>query len=627
MSKLLKIGLVGLGALAVSAAASAQEYRSNMTQIGVTPALHAAQGTGVGIKIGIFDGLADPTHYDLEGRVLNFTYAGGVYTKYANHGTHVAGIAAAGANGQGVVGVAPGATIYSYGVFDDTSWRATDLGRAAFDSAKLQGVSVVNMSYGPSAGGGDLFLTGELNVLKDYKTSMVLVRSAGNSSVNARYEYYAGDASTDLGHLLIVGSVDSNNRRSSFSNRAGSSCIGPVSNCTVASGDRIANFFIVAPGRSIVSDLPNDSLGTMSGTSMAAPHVTGAVALLQGRWPHLLADPVSTASIIKQTVTDLGNKGVDSTYGWGLLNVPQALQPVGTTVVATGSTVGQGGTALSSSGFVGASTMPGGRGAASALSGLVVFDDFGRDFETALPEVAVAEPSRNIEDRLGELSNMLSIVPAAGPSVANISLGFQGSVDVPNGQGFSVASFAGDGFSVKLGQGGAGLYFQSSDTGAAAGKAPSLGRHLMLGLNEAGEAFEQGSFADATLALSEDVSLGAFFASSAALSSTDAPGGLAAALSQRSDGPEADMVGFQTSYGVSEGVTLGVSYGRLTEQDQLLGATTTGAFALSETTTTQTYGASLSLALGNKLSAVMFYDYATVDAPAASGSLYQGIED
>lgn len=87
------------------------------------------------------------------------------------------------------------------------------------------------------------------------------------------------------------------------------------------------------------------------------------------------------------------------------------------------------------------------------------------------------------------------------------------------------------------------------------------------------------------------------------------------------------MVGFQTSYSVSDGITLGMSYGRLTEQDQLLGATSTGAFALGETTTTQTYGASLSLALSSKLSAIMFYDYATVDAPAASGSLYQGVED
>ena len=410
-----------------------------------------------------------------------------------------------------------------------------------------------------------------------------------------------------------------------FSNRAGSNCIGPVNSCSSTSGDRIRDFFIVAPGRSIVSDAPNNSLATMSGTSMAAPHVTGAVALLEGKWSFLT--PVQEATILKQTAEDLGAAGVDSVYGWGLLRVDRAMNPVGDTYVATGSTVSQGGTSLRSSGFASASTVPGQRSAGSALSGLVVFDDFGRDFEAALPEPVLPEPARRIEDRLGELSIALSVAPAAGPSATGLSLGFQSSGETPSDTGFTVASFAGDGYAVKLGQGGAGLYFQSTDTGSSGGKAPSLGRHMMLGLNEAGEAFDQGSFADAMLALSENVSVGAFYASSAALTSAEAPSGIAAALSQGSSQPEADMFGFQTNYGVSEGVTLGVSYGRLIEQDRLLGAASTGAFALGESTTTQTYGASLSLALTGKLSAVMFYDYATVDAPAASGSLYQGVEN
>ena len=142
-----------------------------------------------------------------------------------------------------------------------------------------------------------------------------------------------------------------------------------------------------------------------------------------------------------------------------------------------------------------------------------MFDDFGRDFETAVPEPTVGAPSRTIEDRFSELSIALSVAPAAGPSAVGVSLGFQSSGDVPSNGGFSVASFAGDGFEVKFGQGDAGLYFQSSDADLSAGKTPSLGRHLMLGLNEAGEAFDQGSFADTTLALGEGVSIGAFFAS------------------------------------------------------------------------------------------------------------------
>ena len=308
MSKFIRMLAIGLGASAFSAAAAAQEYRTDMTQIGVTPTLHANEGTGVGVKIGIFDGRADPTHYDLEGRLFNFLPYGGSYNTFSLHGTHVSGTAGAGINDLGIVGVAPGATIDSYAVFDDTSWRPTDLGKVAFDhAANVEHVSVVNMSYGPSVGGGDVFLNGELNLFDDYRDSMVLVRAAGNSGRSAKYEYYAGDASDNLGHVLIVGSVDSNNRISYFSNRAGSNCIGPSTSCD--SSDKIRNFFLVAPGRSIVSDAPNNSLATMSGTSMAAPHVTGAVALLEGKWSYLT--PVQEASILKQTATDLGSAGLD----------------------------------------------------------------------------------------------------------------------------------------------------------------------------------------------------------------------------------------------------------------------------------------------------------------------------
>ncbi|MGD9536507.1 MAG: S8 family serine peptidase [Alphaproteobacteria bacterium] len=625
MFKLAAFVAAGAGALLASTALSAQEYRSNMTQIGVTPTLHAKEGTGAGVKIGILDGLADRNHYDLAGRTLNFTYNGGTYTAFALHGTHVSGIAAASAGNGGVVGVAPGATIYNYGVFDDTSWRATDLGRAALDHAKANGVSVVNMSYGPAAGGGDLFLNGELNLFDDYKSAMVIVRAAGNDGKNAKYESYAGDASSNLGHILIVGSVDSNNKISSFSNRAGTACIGPKTSC--AADDKVSNFFIVAPGRSIVSDGPGNTLWSMSGTSMATPHVTGAVALLQGKWPHLKNDPVGTAGIIKQTATDLGAKGVDAVFGWGLLNVPKAMQPVGTTVVATGSTVSQGGTPTTRSRKASRTrSLPRQRSVTDALGGLVVFDDYGRDFEADMSGTeAFVEQPVSIEDRLGALSLALDIAPAASSSGA-IALGFQASVDTPSHEGFEVASLSGEGIDLKIGRGASQLYFQANEVNVTGGAPQSVGRHMMLGLNEVGEAFSDGAFADGSLALSETVSLGAFFASSESFVSEDVPGGLAAALVQQAGQPEAEMMGFQASYRVDSGTTLGFAYGRLIEQDRLLGVESAGAFSLSDTTTTQTFGASLSLALTDQWSAVLFYDYAMIDATAASNSLYQGID-
>lgn len=307
--------LGGVAAIAVATAAAAQEYRSDMTQIGVTSTLHATKSKGANVTVGVLDGKADLNHYDLAGRTVSLNYGNGVYTKYSLHGTHVAGTIGAGINNRGIVGVAPLANIRSYGFFDDTRWVASDLGRAALIDAKANGVSVVNMSYGPTVA-GDLFLNGELNLFKGYNNSIVFVRAAGNAASNINFESYGGDASTDLGHILVVGSVDSNNTISYFSNRAGTSCIGPVASC--AADDRISNFFIVAPGRFILSDAPNNSLAYLSGTSMASPHVTGAVALLQSYWPHLKADPKGTATILKKSATDLGAAGVDAVYGWGL---------------------------------------------------------------------------------------------------------------------------------------------------------------------------------------------------------------------------------------------------------------------------------------------------------------------
>ena len=165
--------------------------------------------------------------------------------------------------------------------------------------------------------------------------------------------------SSDLGTMLVVGAVDANNRMASFSNRAGDT----------------AQYYLVAQGVNILS-----SYGTgyayMSGTSMAAPAVSGAAALVTGYWPYLQANQV--AAILLNTADDLGAPGVDAVYGHGLLNVSRALSPIGsyTYRASNGYTVT---VPLSVSGV---SARQPSAASPAAFAGLrtEVFDAYGRNF-------------------------------------------------------------------------------------------------------------------------------------------------------------------------------------------------------------------------------------------------------
>ena len=91
----------------------------------------------------------------------------------------------------------------------------------------------------------------------------------------------------------------------------------------------MAYFTVAAPGTHIEAGYPNGGYGINDGTSMAAPHVTGVVALLHSHWPVLKKRAGATTNIIFHTAQDLGTKGVDILYGWGLVRADRALSPLG----------------------------------------------------------------------------------------------------------------------------------------------------------------------------------------------------------------------------------------------------------------------------------------------------------
>ncbi|MBE9067063.1 S8 family serine peptidase [Leptolyngbya cf. ectocarpi LEGE 11479] len=181
------------------------------------------------------------------------------------HGTHVAGIIAATADGQGITGVAPDAKIMPIKIGDAPNNFFVNPGdlSAAIYYAVDNGANVINMSLGWPA-------SPELDAALLYAASqnVIVVSSAGNSrnASPGALALYAQEVG------LSVGAVNPNNVLASFSNGA---------------GEDFNIRHITAPGVGILSTLSGGFYGRQSGTSMAAPHVAGAIALMLQANPNL----------------------------------------------------------------------------------------------------------------------------------------------------------------------------------------------------------------------------------------------------------------------------------------------------------------------------------------------------
>ena len=373
-----------LAALMSSAAAGQtlqnSEYNNqpSLAQIGVTPELHAALA-GAGMGIANIDGYPNLSHSDLTGNVTVVRMFGAM-TQYdlngswaMNHATHVIGIMAGLKNGTGIVGVAPQARVYDYPVWSETgTWTGGAVAnlRMVYDNVRaLNGtganISVINQEFqfARYQSGAYLFegvfAAGELTLMDDYR-DFVFVRAAGNQGKILLNQYYEPGAAANLNHLLLVGSVNSNNAISTFSNRPGERCFYKIGDTVCREAEKLKNFFVVAPGDGILSS----TFGGMQkwyGTSMAAPHVAAEVALIaqDAKNKNVKLTAPQIASIVKESAKDLGAPGVDGVYGWGLINVKAALAPIGYLAPAV-------------------------------VEGQVSFDKFGRPYAVAPTPVSVA---------------------------------------------------------------------------------------------------------------------------------------------------------------------------------------------------------------------------------------------
>ncbi len=293
-----------------------------MRTINWTPELTKIQGSGADSVIGILDSsiVNDP---DLEGNVF---HSGGYQAHVGGHGTGVASLLIADHDGFGVMGIAPNASVATYNPFDDTGSASWGDIRDGIVSLKSVNASVINMSLGVS--GWTLHpewnnVFNDLNV-KAVAKDTVFVIAAGNDGMT-QTQNVEFQRNSDFG-LIVVGAVDPLGGISSLSNKPGSVCLTDQGKCV---GDNhLRDIFIVAPGELILMSDGNGGVTRRSGTSFAAPLVSGAITLLHDRWPWLTEHPEETVRIILDSAQDLGAPGVDDVYGVGLLDVEASQSPL-----------------------------------------------------------------------------------------------------------------------------------------------------------------------------------------------------------------------------------------------------------------------------------------------------------
>lgn len=294
----------------------------SVAQIG-GPAAHARGLDGRGVRVAVVDSGMDTSHPDLANKVVaqrNFTDEQGTGDR-VGHGTHVASIVAgSGAASDGrFAGVAPGAELINAKalqlVIQDPGIPVGS-GRESWIIAGMQwavdqGADIVNMSLGNSSPDGNDPLSRAVNELTEQSGALFVV-SAGNTGSGGQHYTVGSPAAADS--ALAVGSVDRDEAISFFSSLGPRLVDGAVKPDITAPGDNI----VAARAAGGRVGLPVDENYTrMSGTSMAAPHVAGAAALLLQQhptwtWSQLRAGLVSTAAFKPDnTVFEQGGGRVD----------------------------------------------------------------------------------------------------------------------------------------------------------------------------------------------------------------------------------------------------------------------------------------------------------------------------
>lgn len=359
---------------------------------------YAAGYTGKGVKLGIFDQPVYAQHPEFAspGKVVTivtegirqytdpyipvkagdaFRYDGtpslGSNGKLGNHGTHVGGIAAGNRDGGPMHGVAFNAQIISAENGDPGPEDGIILGndgavyKAGWDALVASGARIINNSWG--IGIGDQYAQGGRDpaypnfTVNEAQAQFDNIRPILGTLGGGAYDGAINAARSGVLTIFAAGNDYNRNNPDAISGLAyfvpdiapnwlsvaalqqnpDTSSANPYVISTFSSRcGYAASFCVSAPGTKIYSSVINgtslDNLTTdyanFNGTSMAAPHVAGSAAVLMESFPYMNGEQIST--LLKTTATDLGAPGIDSLYGWGMINLGKAVNGPGMFVTA-----------------------------------------------------------------------------------------------------------------------------------------------------------------------------------------------------------------------------------------------------------------------------------------------------
>ncbi len=329
--------------------------------------------TGAGVVVGVADSGIAINHPEFKDRGFEFVRYFGGYTlpigdiwgdllnKYvfpiddpSGHGSHVSGIIAASRDGIGMHGVAYDAKLVVAGIGDVSGW-IEPYGDAFYPYLIQAGARIINNSWG-----SDTVITNQSrDSLRDYLEYLGLnkILETGTLLVFATGNNHADQPSTEAALPLVfeeytanwvaVNALTLDGKKTSYGNDCGEA----------------KNWCISAPGGDVIDNYPtsfinngvfsvnvpgslDDSINAlyhyfdpnvfpeaggnytrMSGTSMAAPTVSGALAVILQAFPYMTMEQVKLTMFT--TATDIGDPGIDAVYGWGLLNLGKAIDGPG----------------------------------------------------------------------------------------------------------------------------------------------------------------------------------------------------------------------------------------------------------------------------------------------------------